>query len=272
MLRVAPPDDSVFVFYERDMMRQEPALHALVRERTTVPVADIVAYDESRSIIDRPFLLMERLPGEPLCDMSGINSNVVFQQAGACLAQVHAIRADTYGYLGEHQPMKPQTAWADAFAVMWRKLIEDVALSEHYGPDECNAMYRLLDRCMPAIDRPVPSCLLHMDLWAENVLVSPSGELTGLIDWDRALWGDPEIEFAVLDYCGVSVPAFWEGYGRARDASIEAEIRQMIYLLYEIQKYIVINEGRNKDRSSAHWYARHSLQMASQLTLMTNNL
>ena len=42
-------------------------------------------------------------------------------------------------------------------------------------------------------------------------LVDANNKVTGLIDWDRALYGDPEIEYAVLDVCGISKPAFWEG-------------------------------------------------------------
>jgi hypothetical protein len=43
VLRVAPPDDAGFLFYERRMMRQEPEVHQLVREETHVPVAEIIA-------------------------------------------------------------------------------------------------------------------------------------------------------------------------------------------------------------------------------------
>lgn len=48
--------------------------------------------------------------------------------------------------------------------------------------------------------------------------------------------GGPEIEFAVLDYRGISEPPFWRGYGLERDASPAAQTRRMFYLLYELQK------------------------------------
>jgi aminoglycoside phosphotransferase (APT) family kinase protein len=69
VLRIAPPDDAGFLFYERRMMAQEPEIHALLREQTTVPVARILAYDDSRTLIDRDYLLMERLPGRPLTEV-----------------------------------------------------------------------------------------------------------------------------------------------------------------------------------------------------------
>jgi len=262
VLRVAPPKNSVFLFYERDMMKQEPGIHRMLREKTTVPVAEILAFDQSADIIDRDYILMTRLPGAPLSDVRGVSTAKVLAQVGQCLAQVHRLRAQQYGYLGEHHPMTPQASWPDAFRIMWRKLIEDVAATGHYQAVECHALLSLLDRHMHLFDRPVPSCFLHMDIWSENILVDRRSRLTGLVDWDRALWGDPEIEFAVLDYCGVSKPAFWEGYGTPRDTSPEARARNTFYLLYELQKYIVIRHGRGNDPASAR---RHKQQVADMV-------
>ena len=149
---------------------------------------------------------------------------------------------------------------------MWRQLVEDIAGVGCYDRDEQRFVLELLDGYRDAFERPVPSCLLHMDIWHQNILVDPdSGAVTGIVDWDRALWGDPEIEFAVLDYCGISEPAFWEGYGSARDTSDEARIRQLFYLAYEVQKYIVIRAGRSGDRDSAQQYKAQSLAMMRQL-------
>ena len=72
VLRIAPPDDrSRMLFYEHRMMRQEPGLHALLRERTDVPVPAILAHDFGHAEIDRDYLLMERLPGTPISAPSG---------------------------------------------------------------------------------------------------------------------------------------------------------------------------------------------------------
>ena len=118
---------------------------------------------------------------------------------------------------------------------------------------------------MRAFDRPLSASLLHMDVWADNLLADEQGRLTGLIDWDLACFGDPEIEFAVLDYCGISEPAFWEGYGSERDRSPEAEVRRIFYLLYEVQKYIVIRRVRGHDPARADAYRRQSLRLAQAL-------
>ncbi len=258
VLRVAPPADSVFLFYERDMMRQEPGIHRLLLEETDVPVAEIIAYDDSHDVIDRDFILMRRLPGTPLSQAPVADAEPVMRRVGECLAQTHSLTADRYGYLGEHRPMEPADNWVDAFAVMWRKLLDDIVGVGHYSTAERDDLVGLLDRHIELFDRPGPARLLHMDVWAQNILVDDAGRLTGLVDWDRALWGDPEIEFAVLDYCGISTPAFWRGYGRPRDESQEARIRNVFYLLYELQKYIVIREGRGHDSRAARGYKQQA--------------
>jgi aminoglycoside phosphotransferase (APT) family kinase protein len=267
VLRISPPDEAGFLFYEKGMMAQEPELHALLRARTKVPVAEILAYDGSRTLLDRDYLLMERLPGQPLTNarLRGALMGRVLEQVGVYLAQMHALVADRYGYLGAHRPMEPQPTWFEAFAVMWNKLLDDVVACGGYTLDEADGLRRLLEIYRPHFDRTVPASLLHMDVWSQNILVDDAGRVTGLVDLDRALWGDPEIEFAVLDYCGISEPAFWRGYGDARDTSVSAQIRARFYLLYEVQKYIVIRIWRRDDPAQALQYKRQSFALARPL-------
>ena len=265
VLRIAPPKDSVLLFYERDMMKQEPEIHDLLLMGPRIPVPPIIVFDESHELVDRDFLIMERLPGHPMCEATACDEEAIFQEVGALLADVHRLTAAQYGYLGPHRPMTPQPNWNDAFAIMWRKLLDDIVCVGQYSDEDRTFLLKLLDHHLPVFSRQVPASLLHMDIWQQNILISEHGVLTGLIDWDRALWGDPEIEFAVLDYCGISTPAFWEGYGQARDASPEARIRNTFYLLYELQKYIVIEQGRNNDSHKARQYKQQAFQCAQHL-------
>ncbi len=242
VLRIAPPDDAGFLFYEQLMMRQEPDLHALIRTRTSIPVAEIVGYDFGRTRIGRDYVLMAALPGRPVSDLPGLapaQFRRALRQVGEYLRQLHALTVveclglenEAHGYLGAHRPMKPQPTWAAAFRVMWNKLLDDVLACGSYTVKEAQSMRDLLDLHAEKFERPVTPRLLHMDVWNQNILIDESGNVTGLVDFDRALWGDAEIEFAVLDYCGISEPAFWEGYGVQRDDSPAAMVRRQFYLL-----------------------------------------
>ena len=101
---------------------------------------------------------------------------------------------------------------------------------------------------------------MHGDLWVTNVMVRDDGEVSGVIDFDRACWGDVEWDLAIAEYCGVTKPAFWAGYGRQLEPSTDAAIRRMFYLLYEHQKYIVISmSSRRNDPAGARRYAADCL-------------
>ena len=274
VLRIAPPDDAGFLFYERLMMRQEPDLHALIRARTDIPVAEVVGHDFNRTRIERDYLLMSALPGTPLSDVPGFTRaqfDRALEQVGQHLRQLHALTADEhlekpgYGYLGAHRPMEPQPTWAAAFRVMWNKLLDDVVACGSYTEEEAQALRDLLELHIAHFERPVSARLLHMDVWSQNILVDGAGNVTGLVDFDRALWGDVEIEFAVLDYCGISEPPFWEGYGAERDTSPAAMIRRQFYLLYEVQKYMPIRVWRRNNPTDAARYKQQSLALAAQL-------
>jgi len=274
VLRIAPHDDDGFLFYERLMMRQEPGLHQIIRERTDLPVAVVSGYDFSREKIDRDYLLMEALPGTPISEVANLSRPMfdrALRQVGERLRQLHDLTAPNclgiaaFGYLGEHQPLPPQPDWATAFYAMWNRLLDDVEACGAYTPVEADSMRRLYDRHAVHFDRPVQARLLHMDVWSQNILIDEAGNLTGLVDFDRALWGDVEIEFAVLDYCGISEPAFWSGYGSERDTSAPAQVRRLFYLLYEVQKYMPIRIWRRNDPAGAVRYKEHSFGLARQL-------
>ena len=171
VLRIAPPDDAGFLFYERQMMRQEPGLHDLIRAHTGIPLAEVVGYDFSHTLVNRDYLVMMALPGIPLSDAPGLTHarfSRALRRVGEYLRQLHTLTAteqlgvEAYGYLGEHHPMEPQPTWAKAFRMMWNKLIDDVMAcgpgpAACYTLDEAQLMRDLLDRYIELFDRPVPA-------------------------------------------------------------------------------------------------------------------
>jgi aminoglycoside phosphotransferase (APT) family kinase protein len=267
VLRIAPPDTVLQLFYECRMMRQEPSIHKRLLEETSVPVPPILAYDFSRSLIDRDFLIMPRLAGQPLSAMSlnPVASVRAFQEWGQYVAEIHQVVDfdNRFGYLGEHQCMKPQSSWLEAFKVMYRKELDDILSCGVYTRTQADDAMALLEDYLKVFESCETSTLCHGDLWVTNLLVQPNGEVTGLIDFDRACWGDIEWDLAIAEYCGVTRPAFWEGYGRiANTHSGDAAIRRLFYLLYEHQKYIVISmSARRNDPHRARRYALECLSI-----------
>ncbi len=270
VLRIAPPPETGLLFYEKRMMRREPGIHRLVKENTSVPIAEIFEYDFTGSIVKRDWLLMERLPGKPLSEtsLSREKTEKLFFQLGKAVREFHSITNQWYGYPRGSNTGPEETNWFDAFKNMWSRLLRDIVSTGIYGKDTANRLENLLlEKEKAFIHNSTPS-LLHMDIWSQNILIDKHGNLTGLVDWDRGLWGDPEIEFSVLEYCGTSPPAFWRGYGTLPQRDTYYQIRFLFYLLYEHQKYIFIRSVRGKNIPLAQSYAQDSLRIAEKLSKM----
>ena len=261
VLRVAPPDSVCQLFYEYRMMRQEPAIHRRLLAETSVPAPEIISHDFSRKGIDRDFLIMPRLPGEPLSDaaLPPAGRKRALREWGQYVAQIHSLtdQENRFGYLGEHECMDPQATWPEAFGLMYRRELDDIVACGVYDQATAAAAGRLLEDHLEVFDHCRSSHLLHGDLWVTNLLVAGDGTVTGVLDFDRACWGDIEWDLAIAEYCGVTCEAFWSGYGRRIETHKgAAAVRRMFYLLYEHQKYIVISMScRRNDPAGAKRYA-----------------
>lgn len=271
VLRIAPPDDMLLLFYERRMMRQEPAIHRLVQKRTDALIPTILGRDFSRERIDRDYLVMRRLAGEPLSEIGGsltpADTHAVLHELGRQVAMLHGIRAKRHGYIGAHRPMEPQPGWPDAFAVMWERMFEGTADCGIFNREDCRLGLRLWREYESCFDPATPAVLGHMDLWVANVMVH-NGRFAGLFDFDRACFGDRENDLAVAEYCGLIRRPFIDGYlacqtGPASwpEPSREWAVRRWFYLLYEHQKYIVISmSARHDNPQRARRYANDCRQ------------
>jgi len=258
VVRIAPPQDDRLLYYEKGMMIVEAFLHPLIRLRTDIPIPEILIYDDSHEIIPRDYIIMEKMPGRNMSEvwfsLSVRQRERVCEQLGRFVKRLHQITGEYFGYVWPNNVMEGSTDWHTALLTMLDKILEDNLRAGSYTQRECDRLKRAFDRNMYAVDKPQRASLLHMDLWHQNILLDDSGEVTAILDIDRAVWGPPELEFAVLDTYGLSTDAFFSGYGEERDTSPEAQIRRAMYIILEIIKYPFIRTVRNNDYQSARAY------------------
>lgn len=243
-LRIAPADSIPKLFYEIDMMHSEPKIHRLVRANTDIPVPEIIHYDFNREIIDRDYLIMTFLPGQP--------GALDEAQLGRYVRQLHQIQAEQYGYPERKAPTGK--AWPDIFAIYVELIFKDCLSCDVINEQECRDFLAVYEQYADVIEN-TPACLLHLDLWTQNILTENS-HITGILDFDRGLYGDPELEFAVLDTYGYSTPRFFQGYGQPRPIGRRAQIRQKLYIVYELIRYAFIRTARNGNLALGRSFVR----------------
>ena len=233
VLRIAPPPGQPVLTYERDLMRRETAVMQLVEKELDIPVARLLAYDGRRTVLDRDYMFVARLAGRPLdqakADMPPEELVRVLRQLGEYAARIHALPGPRFGY--DCAGLSAET-WPAAFLRMTGALLDDgeglgVALPVPY-----TAVRARLEELAPLLDGVDVPRLVHWDLWEGNIFVDVVDgryAITGIIDWERALWGDPDIDQVMFRD---AADPFWLGYGRSPAADPDAQTRGALYRLY----------------------------------------
>jgi aminoglycoside phosphotransferase (APT) family kinase protein len=174
----------------------------------------LIAFDDSRTLVDRPFSLWERVHGGSLgvLELGQGPLPDAWRQVGRQLARLHdRVRAcaDPNGYLdtpGREMDLHPLPDRLAAAGRLDAATVEGIA--------------RLIGELAPHVVRGVDARFIHNDIHAMNVLCSPAGELLAIIDWGDAGWGDPTLDFAAIPLG--AIPYAREGYESEAPAALGA--------------------------------------------------
>jgi hygromycin-B 7''-O-kinase len=215
----------------------ERAAYALLA-RSGLPVPSVVALDLSRRIVPYDFIIQTRLPGSNLAEdwraLTPTQTHGVVWEAGRCLARLHAMRLPAFGKLREQDAPRFHT-WPDYFDDYARRYLDGAA---GYGLLEGPLRTRLEDALHGArnlLARVTQGVLVHSDYHYENILHNEE-RLTGILDFEWALSGDPSYDFMNADVRESQIPgseaAFLDGYQSIRPLDTGHERRLAVYRLF----------------------------------------
>ena len=199
VLKVAPDPRLPAMTYERELMRTEVQFYQ--RSHGAVPVPRLVHADLSRALLDRDFLVMTELPGTSWYSRRDAIDEAdrarLRAELGRIVAGLHRLTGPGFGYpqLGLHR------TWPEAFASMVAAVLADAARFAVPLPVPADRISGLLRTHAALFDDVVTPVLVHFDLWDGNILLTDAG-VSGLVDGERAFWGDPLAELASLALFG----------------------------------------------------------------------
>ncbi|MET9000599.1 aminoglycoside phosphotransferase family protein [Amycolatopsis sp. NPDC004169] len=212
VLKIAPSGPGLT--YEHDLLATEAAYYRLAAG----PLPSVVGEGPG-------FLLMTEVPGEPWNRAPGTGPHLR-AELGKIVAALHSTTGDGFGYLQD--PLHP--TWFSAFRAMVDAILADAATYGVRLPRPAAEIAHLVRRHEPLLEQVTTPVLVHFDLWQGNILVD-GGRVSGIIDAERAFWGDPVAEFVSLTLFHDLDEPLLEGYGRAAfDAP--ARRRLTLYRVY----------------------------------------
>jgi aminoglycoside phosphotransferase (APT) family kinase protein len=221
--------------------RQSRTEHQLMRnEHASVPylapimpmMPHTLAIDFTHSVIGRDYLFQTMLPGVPapngLAAYPRPQWASFYRQLGSISASIQAVRGSRFGRVAG-----PTFAtWSEAIMAY----LDDIAVDlDTAGLDAADVreVVAAANQDSGILDEITEPRLLHGDLWHANVMIMP-GEpeptICGVLDCDRASWGDPAFDWAIFlagMRPGTERDSFWETYGPP--ASTPSALRRNLY-------------------------------------------
>lgn len=264
VVKTAPTHEELLLTYEHDLVRSEAAVYRLLADVPGVPVPRVLLEDFTRTAWPGDVLAASRLGGTPWgeCGLGPVDVDPRAARAqhelGALMARVHTVTGEVFGYVGEGSPLRAPT-WPAAFGLMVEAALRDAERwSVPMPAAQIRAALRRHHRALARVSVPV---LVHTDLWPGNLFLDAgTGSVVGVIDPERALWGDPLLELVGADQLGRGpVPAgLLSGYASAGPeldpTEPAAAARLELYRLYFslIMQVEMVPRGYTGDWVDAH--------------------
>lgn len=233
VLRAAPTNRRVLFDFERSMMSAEPLFYGLLQEHG-IPTSNVVTYDNSRQIINREYIIFNYIPSVPMNDpqVPQAAKPGLYRQLGEIVARLHTIKHKQFGWLRPNGALPMFASWSAFLQRFAAEIADRLAAHGLFDDGDLRQFLDVFDQ-QAIFDQITEPRMVHADLWEGNVLVSEHDgqwQVAALIDIDKAIFGDSELEFAFPTLLNDD---FLQGYGRRPPASPAAQFRQNAYrLLY----------------------------------------
>lgn len=152
----------------------------------------LLIFDDSLTLIDRPYSIWERISGETLGLLPWYvrGRRETWADVGRQLALLHTRVNECPDPLGWLDQPDRQLGLADRLAELGSASRIDIAIAREIA--------RLIEALQPAVARTTQQRFLHNDIHDMNLMCNQEGSLLAVIDWGDAGWGDPALEFAQI--------------------------------------------------------------------------
>jgi fructosamine-3-kinase len=242
-----PPGPRVpLLRYERGIIGTEALYYELAARCAGVRVPALIAADASEPA--GGYLVMECCPGSPWPEVApapaGEERAELRAEIGRQVARLHTMTGDRFGYpSGAVGPLRE--TWRAAFGDMIDAVLADAGRYAVTLPRPAGEVRDWFTARAPVLAEVTTPVLVHFDLWDGNVLVAAGSgrrQIGGLIDAERAFWGDPLAELVSLALFGdiEADLAFLRGYRSAGGTvTFDRAARQRL-ALYRAYLYLIM--------------------------------
>ena len=257
ILKIASKDKKGNTTNEINLMQAEVTAMQIVARQCSFKVAEVQYVDSSNTLCDGNYFFMEKIEGENFHFVKNRLTNEeiarIDSEIGAISKELTNVRNTAFGFLGE------DTRYDSLYEFVRQMLKNLISDAEKRNIDilyDRQFYLNQLENEKSAFETVSCSSLVHWDMWEGNVFVK-DGHVSGIIDWERALWGEAYMDdrFRMHNRC----KCFLEGVGKT--SFEEDEIKRMRW--YDIILYLTMTIEvfyREYEEKKQYLWAREMLE------------
>lgn len=234
ILKAAPPSAEGLMSNEINMMLAEVLAMQIMRSYDFVHIAEVQSYDTSKRLCNSDYLIMERIEGENWIfvkdEMPEEVRDHIYYEIGEIQKNMFEIKGKAFGLLGDSRRFD---SLYDFFSMLIQNVLHDVEAKNIEIGVTNQSILEQLEKDQLIFDEVKVPTFIHWDMWEGNVFVK-NNHVCGVIDWERAMWGEPFMDDRFRRHS--RTPAFLKGFGQT-DFS-ENEKRRLAW--YDALLYITM--------------------------------
>ncbi|KAK5173093.1 uncharacterized protein LTR77_003215 [Saxophila tyrrhenica] len=239
VLRCRPSFNIRLLRHEEGWIETEAGTLQSIGGRADIFTPRLIKYQNTTLHIGSFYLITGPFTGSILADVEPTLSThalaSIDKSLGQYVRRLSMMPGEVFGPVRQSQGFPGFRSWAKAFAFLLESIMrdgEDALISLPY--DHVRDLVRRHRSSLEKITQPK---LVLLELSADrNVVVDVKAEqVTGLLDYSTAIWGDPFMS----DCFYKPTASFAEGFGKLPNQSADERIRQYLYVVYHSMLAIV---------------------------------
>lgn len=274
--KMAPTTVGKLMTYEQGILATEAAVYRLAADRPDLLMPRVLLWDTSHEHVATDVLVASHLDGVPwhtLTDVTPEQRAVIDARLGEYMTRLHQVTGETFGYPAS--PALQAPTWREAFSRMVSSIVDDAAT---WGVEiPTGRVVEAMERHGHELDIVTVPALVHTDLWEGNVFLDPETfEIVGVIDTERAFFGDPLYELVGASQFGdggapASIAAGYVAAGGVLETSASlaagnltsADVRILLYRCYMYSILLVEPAPRGYE---GDWVETNHVMLLAKLT------
>lgn len=250
-------------FEER--LAKEAEVIPFVRDRG-IPTAELVSFDAGHTIADVSYMVLERLHGRSIDEMPPFTDGGTrtYGSLFEILSSLHSVRKD----------FEPPIRGVENAEFSYEVLLDRLTSSGEIGGSQAAWLRRWFRHLEAQGARSSDAVLLHGDVMPSNLVVNDSGEVTAIIDWGSACWGEAARDLG--SFRTSTLPAILDVYrdvARLQEtaagvvASLEASV-----LWYQLFFALAKLLGRQSTSETRNWSAPRGARILEVMRFLSTNI